>query len=272
MKKILAVSGGIDSMVLFDQFKNDPDAIVAHFNHGTRPSADDDQKFVASIAKKYRRPFYTEKQNLGANVSEEQARAARYEFLQKIAKTQNGKIYTAHHADDLAESIAINLIRGTGWRGLIPLDNAEIVRPMLHYTKTEILEYAATHQITFREDPTNTEEKYLRNRLRPLLKRAPEKPELIKLSAAQKELKSQIDQIVQNLLPKTHIYQRAWFNELPDEVAIEILRAGLAQISVSATRPKIQEFLTAIRTYAPEKSFNLPGNRLVKLHKTYFTL
>ena len=88
MKKILAISGGLDSMVLLHQFRHDPDVIVAHFNHGTRPSADDDQKFVGQIAADYRLPFETENLSLGATVSEAAARAAVNEgFAQRLLHT-----------------------------------------------------------------------------------------------------------------------------------------------------------------------------------------
>ena len=86
MKKVLAISGGVDSMCLLHMLKDDKDVVVAHFNHGTRPSADDDEKFVASYAKKYGLPFYSEKAQLGADVSEADARSARYAFLKNSHK------------------------------------------------------------------------------------------------------------------------------------------------------------------------------------------
>ncbi len=274
MKKILAVSGGIDSMVLFDTMKNDPDVVVAHFNHGTRLSANDDQKFVAKIAKENHVPFSTEKANLGADVSEEQARTARYEFLNRVAREQGGKIYTAHHVDDLLESIAINILRGTGWRGLAPLDNPEIMRPLLNWSKNDIYKYAAEHRIVFRQDPTNYEDKYLRNRLRPLIKNLPEetKNELENSFERQRKIKNELENSLNELLPNENVYKRNLFIVLPEEVATELLKMALSRAGISTTRPQLNDFLDAIRTYAPEKSFNLPGDRLVKLHKTYFTL
>ena len=274
MKKILAVSGGIDSMVLMHYFKDDPDAIVAHFNHGTRPSANSDQKFVKKWAREYGLQFVTEKQILGENVSEEKARQARYDFLLTVAIKYGGVVFTAHHADDVVESIAINLARGTGWRGLVPFSNPGIMHPFLSMSKKGIYKYAAEHQVVYRQDPTNTEEHYLRNRIRAKLLEVPHenKEKLMELSASQDKLKSEIDETLNYLIPEEHIYQRSWFKQLDDEVAIEILRMGLASIGRSATRPQLADFLKAIRTYAPEKSFNLPDDYLVKMHKTYFML
>ena len=86
------------------------------------------------------------------------------------------------------------------------------------------------------------------------------------------QLKSEIDATVQTILPNDQFYQRTWFDVMDDGVAIEVLRAALATKQISATRPQLQEFLSAIRTYSPGKQFNLPGNRLVKLHKDHFML
>ncbi|MDO4759233.1 MAG: tRNA lysidine(34) synthetase TilS [Candidatus Saccharibacteria bacterium] len=279
MKKILAVSGGLDSMVLLFFFRHDPNAIVAHFHHGTRPSASQDQDFVRQWAARYQLPFFTAQVNLGSHPSEATARAARYQFLNQLAREHHGQIFTAHHADDLIESIAINLLRGTGWRGLTPLDHPQIQRPFLRpksrpFFKADLLRFAATRQIVFRQDPTNTESDYLRNRLRFRLSVLPHsvKLQLLALYTHQKFLKSSIEQLLQSLLPETSCYQRSWFVDLPDVVALELLRAILQASSLSLTRPQLQDFLHAIRTYAPGKIFNLPKNHLIRLEKDYFII
>ena len=89
----------------------------------------------------------------------------------KIAKSQNAKIYTAHHQDDLLESIIINLLRGTEWRGLAPMGSQNIARPFIEkgWGKKDILKYAGERQLKFRQDPTNNEDNYLRNRIRTTL-------------------------------------------------------------------------------------------------------
>lgn len=300
--KLLAVSGGLDSVVLLHQYKDDPAVLVAHFNHGTRPSADDDQRFVANLAARYHKPFLTAKHNLGPSASEDQARQARYLFLKSTASQHHATLYTAHHQDDLLESIAINLLRGTGWRGLTPMSDPAIRRPLLAQTKHDLLRYAAAHQLTFRQDPTNTDDHYLRNRLRPLLQQLPAatRQNLISLAQHQKTLKLELDQLLDHLLPQDGVYQRAWFaptlgiaasvtpksvvapdssTVATDAAALELLRAALARHSqthpnqpLKATHPQLQAFLHAIRTYAPGKQFNLPGDHLITLHKTYFVL
>jgi tRNA(Ile)-lysidine synthase len=265
MKKILAISGGIDSSVLLHTMKSAPSATVAHFNHGTRPSADTDEAFVKSLAKKYHLPFISKKASLGPTCSESTARTHRYAFL----KSLGGEIYTAHHQDDLAESIAINILRGTGWRGLAPLDTPGIHRPLLHLTKKDIFIYAAKHHLTFRQDPTNNSEDYLRNRLRPHL--TPD-PRLIALYQSQPRLKAHLDSGIKSLLPPAPPYHRAPFAALPDPVALELLRALTQRHHHHLTRPQLTNFLTAIRTYPPAKKFNLPQNHFALIQKLTFTI
>ena len=261
-------------MVMLDRYADDSTVIVAHFNHGTRPSADEDQHFVQRQSIRYHKPFFTTKQVLGSNVTEETARLARYRFLEQIAREQHAEIYTAHHQDDLLESIAINLLRGTGWRGLVPLDRNSVHRPLLNLSKKDIVIYAAEHRICFRQDPTNVEEHYLRNRLRPIIANLPTsvRQQLLRLYHSQKTCKQEVDQLIAHLLPPDRIYQRSWFNEADDIFILEFLRAALVRANLSATRPQLQDFLQAIRTYAPGKKFNLPGNHLVTMYKSYFKL
>ena len=308
MKKVLAISGGVDSMVLLYMFRNDPDVVVAHFDHGTRPSSAEDAKFVEAAAKKYGLPFYLGRAKLGAKVSEEQARISRYEYLEKVAKGLDGEIYTAHHADDLIESIAINLVRGTGWRGMTPFGNVLVKRPFLDTTllsseflnefinlqreltggapddeegsdlvvvdKIAILQSAANHSLHFRQDPTNSDGQYLRNRLREKLKFLDnsKKIEFVKLYHETNNLRDEIDGIIADLLPANGIYFRHWFSRLDDDVAMEILRGALKKAGLSATRPQMLDFLKAIREYNPAKQFNLPNDRLIKFSKHLFVL
>lgn len=205
VKKILAVSGGIDSMVLLERFfRDDPENIVvAHFNHGTRTSADLDEQFVFSRCKELKVPFETMKIMLGEGVSEELARQKRYDFLYHVANKYSGDIYTAHHLDDLIESIAINLIRGTGWRGLTPFSDNRIHRPFIErgFYKTDILRFAAENKVLFREDPTNATDDYLRNRVRSKLFIMPrvEKERLIDFYKRQAIIRHEIEELCESI-------------------------------------------------------------------------
>jgi tRNA(ile)-lysidine synthetase len=205
VKKILAVSGGIDSMVLLEKFfRDEPENIVvAHFNHGTRTSTDLDEQFVFSRCKELKVPFETMKIMLGEGVSEELARQKRYDFLYHVANKYGGEIYTAHHLDDLIESIAINLIRGTGWRGLTPFSDNRIHRPFIEmgFYKVDILRFAAENKVLFREDPTNATDDYLRNRVRSKLLIMPrvEKERLIDFYKRQAIIRHEIEELCESI-------------------------------------------------------------------------
>lgn len=192
-------------MVLLERFfRDEPENIVvAHFNHGTRTSADLDEQFVFSRCKELKVPFETMKIMLGEGVSEELARQKRYDFLYHVANKYGGEIYTAHHLDDLIESIAINLIRGTGWRGLTPFSDNRIHRPFIEmgFYKVDILRFAAENKVLFREDPTNATDDYLRNRVRSKLLIMPrvEKERLIDFYKRQTIIRHEIEELCESI-------------------------------------------------------------------------
>ena len=297
MKWVLAVSGGVDSMVLFDYFLknyNHENIVVAHYNHKLRPSADDDEKFVEKKCKEAKIRFEVGHLIVkpGEKVSEEKARDERYKFLRSVVeKLQKEKmepvyIVTAHHLDDITETVAINLLRGTGWRGLAPL-SSHTYRPFTEFddvtpeSRGDILTYAAHNKVTFRQDPTNFEDIYLRNRIRDKISTMePDghyelNQKIKKLYIRQREIREEVSGLIQDILKEwgyfeTKAIKREWFKDLDDDVASEILTQILAWENISITRPQMKDFLSAIRTYQPEKKFNLPGDRLITIHKNYF--
>jgi len=169
-KYVAAVSGGVDSMVLLDLLSNLPgvELVVAHFDHGIRQDSALDEVVVRKTAGKLGLAYEAGRGRLGPGASEEQARNARYKFLEKVKEKYGADaIITAHHQDDLIETAIINLIRGTGRRGLASIQgNDKVIRPLLKHSKTEIVAYAMGHQIEWREDETNTDQHYLRNYVR----------------------------------------------------------------------------------------------------------
>lgn len=169
-KYVLAVSGGVDSMVLLDLLSKLPDVslVVAHFNHGIRADSAKDETLVTAAAKKYDLALELGHGNLGADASEATAREARYKFLNLVKQNhQADAIITAHHQDDLIETAVINILRGTGPRGLAAMaNNPNVLRPLLGVPKPTILAYAQKNKITWHEDSTNQDEKYLRNYIR----------------------------------------------------------------------------------------------------------
>ena len=266
-KYLVAVSGGIDSIVLLDLMVKKYSAnqlVVAHFDHGIRQDSADDALFVKELAKSYGLKFESRAEKLGPRASEELARTRRYFFLREMAKKHQAIITTAHHADDVIESIMINLKRGTGWRGLVVMGAQDVFRPLIQLTKKEIIEYAKTNNLKWREDTTNRSLKYLRNQIRRQLSDITEeqRQQLLSLWVVQTDLKQAIQQEIKKLL-RQHGYEKEGFNRyffinINQAVALECLRfltKGLL------TRPQLTELLLAIKTYASGKQF-LVGQRV----------
>ncbi|HAU40290.1 MAG: tRNA(Ile)-lysidine synthetase, tRNA(Ile)-lysidine synthase [Candidatus Peregrinibacteria bacterium GW2011_GWF2_43_17] len=168
MKKILAFSGGPDSIYLLQKLlAKGEKPILAHLNHNLRgQESDADELFCKQIAKKYNLVIETEKITLPKK-NEETARIVRYNFLERVRKKHNAeKILTAHHLNDSIETLILNLTRGTGLRGLTGIKSDKIERPLLNTTKQEILSYLKKHNLPYRKDSSNSDPKYSRNRIR----------------------------------------------------------------------------------------------------------
>lgn len=276
MKLILAISGGVDSMALLSIYTH-ADIIVAHVDHGTRASSTKDADFVRQKCQELGVKFYETKLELGESVSEELARKKRYEFLKIIQEKEGGTLCTAHHLDDVVESIAINLIRGTGWRGLTPFYGDELVRPFIisKMWKRDVLKFAGKQNICFRQDPTNHEADYLRNRVREKMAELDEtaRLDIINLFEKQNELRGKIEKLVAELAKQTvvgkNFHKKELFLAADEKVALEILRKICLMHCYSLTRKQLADFLSAIKTYAPHKRFNLPKNHFVTILKSY---
>ena len=248
---IVAVSGGVDSVALLDMLHRltNHQLVVAHFDHGIRPDSSLDAAHVRRLADTYGLPFEMKREELGPGTSEEQARLYRYAFLRELANKYNAQIVTAHHADDIVETVAINLHRGTGWRGLAVLDS-DIVRPLLHLHKHQIHDYALKRGLQWREDSTNKDTRYLRNRIRGKAKELSrhEKDAVLQLHKDQKEMRRAIDKEVRRLVGPGPQYSRYFFTHIPEKVAIECLRYVTRG---ALTRPQLERALLAIKTAKP---------------------
>lgn len=183
-KLLLAVSGGIDSMVLLDLFyKLRFDICVVHCNFQLRgKESDEDEMLVREICQDRYIPYFIETFDTLEFAKENKlsiqlaARKLRYDWFQEIISLGFDYVLTAHHLDDNVETFLINFIRGTGLEGLtgIPAQNGNIVRPLLPFSREEIENYAKANNIQWREDSSNATDKYFRNKLRhdivPILK------------------------------------------------------------------------------------------------------
>ena len=186
---LCAVSGGRDSMCLLhflDTWGRSHGFLpaAAHFNHQLRPAADRDEAFVRDWCAQRGIPVFTGSGDVRALAEEadltleEAGRKLRYAFLEKTAEEEGfDAILTAHHADDNAETVLLNLIRGTGLTGLrgIPRERGRLLRPFLDLPRTELEAYAAAYDIPHVEDETNADadaaaRNLLRLRVMPLLR------------------------------------------------------------------------------------------------------
>ena len=174
---LLAVSGGVDSMVMLDLFlKSGIEVGVAHCNFQLRGNDSlEDEEFVTEIAMKTATPLYMVRfhtseyaQANGLSI-QMAARQLRYDWFERIRKEHDYNfIATAHHKDDVLEGFFLNLLRKTGIGGLhgIRPKSNYLIRPMLFASKAEILQYAENQKIMYREDCTNQDDHYLRNYIR----------------------------------------------------------------------------------------------------------
>ena len=176
-KLIVATSGGMDSMVLVHLFqKFNLNFALAHCNFQLRGAeSDGDENFVKDYAKhnnitffvtKFDTKNYSEENKLSTQVA---ARNLRYNWFNELLVSEKFDfVATAHHLDDQVETFLINFSRGTGLDGLtgIPSQNRNVIRPMLPFSRKEIENYVSENKLQWREDSSNTSDKYLRNKIR----------------------------------------------------------------------------------------------------------
>lgn len=177
---IVAVSGGPDSMALLHIMHNLStvmgfEIIAAHLNHGLRDAADFEETFVKDFCQARCVPFFSKTVSVAELAREQKTtledagRKARYSYFNKLLEEQNGqKIATAHHNDDVAETVLLHLLRGSGikgLRGILPIYGA-LIRPLLTVSKQDLQDYLHTEKIPFCVDQSNEDVYYLRNRIR----------------------------------------------------------------------------------------------------------
>jgi tRNA(Ile)-lysidine synthase len=210
-KLLIAISGGVDSVVLTHLLHElNFDISLAHCNFQLREKESDlDEEFIGLLAQKTSNQIFTikfdteefaSKNKLSTQIA---ARELRYNWFQEVIKKHNfDYVLTAHHADDNLETFLINLTRGSGLDGFtgIPKINGNIVRPLLTFSREEILAYAKINTINWREDASNATTKYIRNKIRhkviPILKEI--NPNLLETFAKTLENLQESKQIIED--------------------------------------------------------------------------
>jgi len=211
-RAVLAVSGGMDSMTLLTAAGRLPakarrKVIVATFDHGTGRAAG---RAAAIVARESARLGFAciSGRAETAGTREEEWRRARWTFLDRVAAERSASVVTAHTLDDQIETVFMRILRDAGPRGLAGLyAESEIIRPFLGLRRAAMADYAAAARVKFMEDPTNTDRKHLRNRIRldllpSITRRNPGFPdELLALARASAEWRSSLEDLAASVDP-----------------------------------------------------------------------
>jgi len=280
---VVAVSGGVDSMALLDVLRQQPSLklIVAHFDHGIRHDSRTDRQLVQSVAKQHGLPFVYHEGQLGPDASEDVARKARYEFLRAVQEASKAyAIITAHHHDDALETAILNMLRGTGRKGLSSLHTShQIHRPLLHVHKSALKKYAADQGLVWREDVTNQDTRYARNYVRTVI--------LPQFSDTQRQMLGGIIKSVAetnteldkqllhylHLQPATTILDRRGFILLPHKVAREVLAAWLRTHGIRNFDTKaLERLVVAAKVYAPNTTADIMAGHHLQIYKNHLAL
>lgn len=239
-KIILALSGGIDSMVLADLLlKAHADFVVAHCNFHLRgEESDDDERFVRAFAYGHGLPihvkhFDTTAYALEKGISIEMAaRDLRYAWFEELRQALDYDIImVAHHADDQIETFFINLLRGAGIRGLKGMQetNGHIVRPLLEVFREEVHQYALENHLRWKEDHTNAETLYLRNQIRHQL--------LPVIDGISKEGRRAILKSIQHLSSENDLYRELLKEKLNQIIDVTPLQNRGSHLGLSSGLP-----------------------------------
>jgi tRNA(Ile)-lysidine synthase len=277
---VVAVSGGVDSIVLLDILRQRPGLklTVAHFDHGIRDNSAADRRFVTELAKRYSLPFAYDEGRLGAGASEAAARQARYAFLRRVQAGNGARaIVTAHHQDDLLETAVLNMLRGTGRKGLTALKSRpDLVRPLLDVPKTAVVDYARAKGLAWREDVTNADQAYLRNYVRhQILPRFNEtdRANLLKILRTLTVTNQELDEVLTDMLGVSDTIDRDWFNQLPHNVAREVLATWLRAHGINNfDRPTLERLVVAGKTAAAGKQFPVKGKFVMYVRADHLAL
>ena len=277
---VCATSGGVDSMVLLSiLLKYNVKIVCAHVNHNLREESFEEYEFVKKYCKDNNVIFEgtvldkIEKGNL-----ESEFRSKRYEFFDSIVKKYDAKyLLTAHHGDDLTETVLMRIVRGSSLEGYSGFDvvsdrnNYKILRPLVYLTKDQIYEYAKENNIEYREDKTNKSDKYTRNRYRkyilPKLKEENKNVHIkfLKFSNELMESYKFINEYIENLI-KDNYYNNKLdleiIKSMDDFVIKKILYKLLQKIynsNISLINDRnISEIIKIIKSNKPNLKIDLP--------------
>ena len=282
---VVGVSSGPDSMCLLDLLEKKTNKIVVcHINHNIRKESITEENYIKEYCKNHKLIFESMTiKEYKENNFENEARKIRYKFYEEILKKYNSnKLFLAHHGDDLIETVLMKIERGSNIEGyagikrISKLNNYEIIRPLLSYTKKDIINYNKSHNITYFIDSSNTNTDYTRNWYRhkvlPILKEKNPNIHLkfLKYSETLQEYNNFVDRIIEKKLPniyKNKIINIHRLNEEDEFIKKNILYYIINDIynnkSNIITEKHISNIISLINNRKPNISLNLPQNKII---------
>lgn len=295
-KIIVGVSGGADSMALLHlllQSTSNQNIIVAHVHHNVRKESDQEQLYLKKLCEEKGLIFESTKlTEYKEHNFENEARKKRYQFYEKILqKYHSNHLFLAHHGDDLVETVLMKIIRGsnlTGYAGIKEISSQKnyfIIRPLLSFTKEEILTYNQKNHITYFNDITNEDIKYTRNRYRkkilPFLKEEDSfvHQKFLHFSKTLQEYDNYINKLAKEKIEKYHknyidIAKFQKEDELVQKNIIYLHLVNLYNNQENIIKEKhIQNIIQMTKKQSPNIEINLPKDykAIKEYNKIYFT-
>ena len=250
-KIVIGVSGGPDSIALLNvllEIKKDKiidfDMVVCHINNMIRQEANDDEEYVLNFCKKYNIEFYARRIEIEKIAkeskigTEEAGRNARYEFFNEILeRTSSNKIATAHTSNDNAETVLMNIIRGSGTSGLKGIDakRDNLIRPLIECNRYEIEKYCEENDLNPRIDKTNFENIYTRNKVRNMLIpyiKENFNPNIIESINRLSDLSKQENEYLERETEKA--YRKILINAKNDEIILDLNQFNLQETVIKS--------------------------------------
>lgn len=292
-KIVLGLSGGPDSMCLLNillSLNKNIDIICAHINHNIREESKEELEFVKKYCEERNLKLETitfEKKSLQSDYSEQELREKRYEFFEKIINKHSANyLFTAHHGDDLIETILMRITRGSNLKGYSGFQtetqktNYKIIKPLIYLTKEDVDKYNEINNIPTVIDKTNFKEIYTRNRYRhqilPFLKKENQNAHLkyLKFSKELQKYYTFVDNIVNKELSlryKKNILDITDYNELEPLLQTKIIESILDSIYIDnlylVNDRHVELILDIIKNTRPNIEINLPAE--VRVVKSY---
>ncbi len=289
---IVATSGGPDSMALLtliNEIKKEKNTqiICAHVNHKLRKESEEEAKMVKNYCTKNNIIFEYMTINKYEGNTENYARKQRYNFFDKLSEKYDAKyLLTAHHGDDLTETVIMRIIRGSSLKGYSGFsketkkENYEILRPLIEKTKSEILTYVQKNNIPYAIDKTNSDDTYTRNRIRkyilPTLKKENKNVHLkfLEFSKTLTLYNNYIDKEVSKIIKNVYVDKKINIKEFQKQdylIQIKIIYKIFSEIYQNEisniTMKNVEEILKIIYSTRPNIETSIPNK--IKVTKTY---